>query len=195
MSEFFFDVPWWALALIGTIGIALFVSGNRRQQSGRRTAGLAVIGVAILWGVVSYLVDTPIEICQNQTRQFVAAVVGRDWGTFTRLTAPQADFKFVGSSWEIDGRDKLVDSMKADIDQIGLKGAHITSMQPVQKPNAVVIRMRVYSIQDISLGEPLDSEWELEWRPAGKQWQLAEIRGIRVANIPSDYIRGSLRRK
>jgi hypothetical protein len=55
--------------------------------------------------------------------------------------------------------------------------------------------MRVYSTQDISMGQPLDSEWEMEWhRPAGA-WLLHEVRGLRVANIPPELIRGSLRKR
>lgn len=195
MRDFFFDVPWWAPTLIFVIGIALFVSGNRRQKTNARTAGLAVIAVAVLWGLVSYLVDTPKEICQKQTRQFVRAVVDRDWPTFQRLMEPQADFQFVGSTWGIDGRDELLDAIKVDVDQIGLKGAHITSMQADETASAVTVKFRVYSTQDISLGQPLDSEWELEWRKPGNAWLLHEIRGLRVANIPPDMIRGSLRKR
>lgn len=195
MRDFFFDVPWWAPTLIGVIGIALFVSGNRRQKASTRTAGLLVLSVAILWAVVSYLVDTPKEICQNQTRQFVRSVIDRDWPTFERLMEPQADFKFAGSNWQIDGRDTLLDTIKADVDQIGLKSAHITGMQADETTNAIVIRIRVFSVQDYSMGQPLDSEWEMEWHNSGGKWLLHEIRGIRVANIPPELIRGSLHRR
>ena len=195
MRDFLFAVPWWAPTLIAIIGIALFVSGNRRQKDRTRTAGLAVIGLGILWAIVSYLVDTPKEICERQTRQFVRAVVDRDWNTFQRLLEPQADFKFVGSDWEIDGRDELLAAMQVDVDQIGLRGAHITSLQPDETPAAIVVRIRVYSTQDISMGQPLDSEWEMEWRKPANNWLLHEVRGLRVANIPPELIRGSLRKR
>jgi len=195
MRDFLFDVPWWAPTLIGIIGIGLFVSGNRRQKTNTRTAGLAVLAIAILWSLVSYLVDTPKEICQKQTRQFVKAAVDRDWTTFQRLLEPQADFKFIGSNWQIDGRDELLDTMKVDVDQIGLKGAHITSMQADETDQAVIVKIRVYSTQDISMGQLLDSDWEMEWRKPAATWLLHEVRGVRVANIPPEMIRGSLRKK
>ena len=195
MRDFFFDVPWWAPTLLGIIGIALFVSGNRRQKINIRTAGLVVLSVGILWAVVSYLVDTPKEICQKHTRQFVRSVIDRDWTTFGRLMEPEADFKFVGSNWQMDGRDTLVDAIRADVDQIGLKSAHITSMQADETGDVIVIHIRVYSVQDYSMGQPLDSEWEMEWHKDGGGWLLHEIRGIRVANIPPELIRGSLHKR
>ena len=195
MRDFLFDVPWWAPTLLGIIGIALFVSGNRRQNTRRRTTGLTVLSLGILWAVVSYLVDTPKEICQKQTRQFVRSVVDRDWNTFQRLTEPQADFTFTGSDWLIAGRDTLLDAVRTDVDQIGLRGAHITGMQADETGNAVVVRIRVYSTQDASMGQPLDSEWEMEWHKPADAWLLHEIRGVRVANIPPEFIRGSLRKR
>lgn len=195
MRDFLFDVPWWAPTLMVIIGVALLVSGNRRQKTGTRTAGLIILCLAILWGVVSYLVDTPKEISQKQTRQFVRSVVDRDWPTFQRLLEPQADFRFSGSDWKMEGRDTLVDSIKADVDQIGLKGAHITSMETDEAGERIVVRLRVFSVQDYSMGQPLDSEWEMEWHKAGGGWLLHEIRGMRVGNIPAEMIRGSLRKR
>ena|SRR5690348_5197555 len=195
MRDFFFEVPWWAPTLIVVIGIALFVSGNRRQKTGVRTGGLVVLGLGILWAVVSYLVDTPKEVCQKQTRQFVRSVIDRDWATFQKLMEPQADFRFAASDWQIAGRETILDDVKADVDQIGLKSAHITGMETTESTAGIVVHIRVFSIQDYSMGQPLDSEWEMEWHQAGGHWLLHEVRGVRVANISPDMIRGSLRKR
>ena len=111
---------------------------------------------------MSYLVDTPKEICEKQTRQFVRAVVERDWPTFDGMMESGIDFKFVGIPWQIEGRDNLSGAVKADIEQIGLKSATATDVTAADAEGAITVAMKVWSNQDYTMGTPLDSEWELD---------------------------------
>lgn len=195
MRDLLFSVPWWIPTVLVIAGVALLVSGNRRQNVRVRTSGFALIALAVAWSVISYLVDTPREIAQKQTRQFVQSVVDRNWNTFDALMAPDADFTFAGSSWRLAPRQAIDDAVRPDVNQIGLHGAHVSDMKATESGDAVVIHATVWSEQDFSMGRPLDSEWEFEWRPNGGRWLLHEIRAIRVANVSPEEVRGSLRKR
>lgn len=193
MRDLLFNVPWYLPALLAIVGLAVFVSGNRRQKPPVRTSGVALISLAILWAVVSYLVDTPKEICERQTREYVRAVVDRNWKVFDRLMEP--DVKFTdGSSWQIPGRDQWAEDVKSGADQIGLKSAVITDLKVAESGNAITTSIRVYSSQDVTMDRPVDSDWELEWRPTGDHWLLHELRAVRVSGTSLDQVRGMLRK-
>jgi hypothetical protein len=194
MRDLLFSVPWYLPTILGIVGLALFVSGNRRQKPQIRTAGVAVIGLAILWAVVSYLVETPKEICERQTRQYVRAVVDRDWPTFDRLMEPDVRFTD-GTDWQIAGRDTWAGDVKSGADQIGLKSASISSMNLDERPNAIIATITVYSTQDVTLERPIDSDWALEWRQSNGRWLLHELRPLRISGASLDQVRGMLRKR
>jgi hypothetical protein len=192
MSDFLFSVPWYLPTVLGIIGLAVMISGNRRQNPRLRSAGLTIIALAIGWAVMSYLVDTPKETCQKQSRRFVQSVVDRDWKTFNDLMAPDVDFKFAGTSWQIAGKDTLSVAVKADVEQIGLKSATITDARAAETGSTVTVTMKVWSNQEISMERPIDSEWDFDWRESNGKWLLHEIRAIRVTGLNPDQVRGSL---
>jgi hypothetical protein len=193
MRDLLFSVPWYLPTLLAIVGLALFVSGNRRQKPQIRAAGVAVIGLAVLWAVVSYLVETPKEICERQTRQYVKSVVDRDWATFNKLMEPQVQFTD-GTDWHIDGRDTWSDDVKSGAEQIGLKGASITSLIETESTDSVTATITVYSTQAASLDRPVESEWTLEWRASGGHWLLHELRPVQVSGMTLDQVRGELRK-
>lgn len=193
MRDLLFSVPWYLPTLLAIVGLAVFVSGNRRQNPRVRTTGFALIGVAILWAVVSYLVETPKEICERQTRQYVRSVVDRDWTTFNKLMEPDVRFTD-GSNWQINGRQTWADDIKSGADQIGLKGASITSLNVEETGAIVTTTITVYSTQELTMDRPVDSEWRLEWRNSGGQWLLHELKPLRVSGTSLDQVRANLRK-
>jgi hypothetical protein len=193
MRDLLFSVPWYLPTLLGIAGLAVFVSGNRRQKPQVRTAGFGLIGLAILWAVVSYLVETPKEICERQTRQYVRSVVDRDWTTFNNLMEPDVRFTD-GSNWHIDGRQTWADDVKSGADQIGLKGASVTSLNVVDSADSIIATVGVYSTQDLTMERPVESEWTLEWRNTGGRWLLHELKPVRVTGASLDQVRAELRR-
>jgi len=192
MSDLLFDVPWWIPVVLVITGISLWVSGNRRQERRLRDGGAGVLVLAVGWAAMSYLVDTAKETCQKQTRQFVQAVVDRKWSTFDRLLDPDVRFAFTGSSWRIVGRDTLSQAVQADIGHIGLKTAHPAGVRATQDAGTVTVRTTVWSTQDSTMGQPLDSDWEFDWQQVGGKWLLHEIRAMRVSHVSPEEIRGSL---
>ena len=192
MNDLLFDVPWWIQTLLGLIGVALLVSGNRRQQARTRRAGAAVLLIAVAWAVVGYLVDTPKEKCEKLTRRFVQSAVDRDWKTFDSLMEPEVSFQFTGSSWRITGRDDLDQSVRSASDRIGLKSATITNLQPSQTGDTVAITITVWTRQEFSLDEPISSQWELDWRQTNGQWLLHEIKALEVVGATREQVEHGL---
>ena len=193
MRDLLFNVPWYLPTVLAIVGLALFVSGNRRQRAQVRTAGVALIGLAIVWAVVSYLVDTPKEICERQTRQYVRAVAEQDWKTFDGLMEPDVRFNG-GGDWHIDGSSNWAADVKAGAQQIGLKSANVTGLTMAESGNAVTATIHVWSTQDLTMDRPVDSDWELEWRPSGNKWLLHELRAIHVTGASLDEVRRDLNR-
>src|SRR5688572_4766263 len=58
MTDLLFDTPWWLPAGIAAAGVVLFISGNKRQETRVRLAGVIAVALAALLMGVSYLVDT-----------------------------------------------------------------------------------------------------------------------------------------
>lgn len=193
MRDLLFSVPWYLPTLLAIVGLALFVRGNRRQIASVRTSGVALIGLAVLWAVVSYLVETPKEICDRQTREYVRAVVNRDWTKFDSLNEPSFRFTAGSTGWQIDGSNNWSADVKSGADQIGLKSATITGLTADESGNVVTTTIRVFSVQDASMGQPVASDWELEWRPSGNKWLLHELRAVHIEGASLEEVRGRLR--
>jgi hypothetical protein len=85
MTDLIFQTPWWLPTLIAVAGVILFVTGNARTETRVRTAGLGVIGLAVLLAVVSYLVDTPRETAEKRSRELCYAFEKADWPKMTSI--------------------------------------------------------------------------------------------------------------
>lgn len=192
MTDLLFDVPWWIPTLLIVVALALWVSGNRRQIPKTRNTELILIFIAIGWSVMSYLVDTPKETCQKQTRHFVQSVVDRNWTTFDRLLDPNVVFEMSQTDWKTSGRDTLDAAIKADIQSVRVKSAHVTSMTTTQAGDIIKIDLTVLSTQEQTMDQPLTSDWEFDWRKSDGDWLLQTIRCERISNVPQDEARRSL---
>lgn len=192
MTDLLFDVPWWLPTLLVIAGIAIWVRGNRRQERRPIAIGIGLIVLAVGWSLLSYFVDTPKETCQKQTRQFVQAVVDRDWNAFNTLCGSDLDFKMMGNSWRMEGRDEIVSMVKGEVEHIGLKSAHVSDTKASQDGNTITVSMTVWSNQTLTMERPIDSDWEMDWRRVGERWVLREVRATRVANLAPDEVSRSL---
>src|SRR4051812_23000373 len=157
MRELLFHTPWWLPALFLGIGAALFWSGNARQETRVRTAGLVcvLLGVAIM--VVSYLVDTPIEKAVKGSKALVRSVEQRDWTTLNSTLSPRTSLTVLNSITLYNSGPKIVDAAKRAVEQYGLKNVYITSTEAQQADTVITVTMEVLSEQDISQGRPIPS--------------------------------------
>jgi hypothetical protein len=192
MREILFDVSWWVPALVGIIGIVLLVSGNNRQQPELRNAGAIVILVGMGWLALSFVIDTPRKICERLTRQAVQAAADGDWKTFDDLLASTADARYVGRSWRVDGRQAVDLTAKMVAKNSGLHSASVKRVRVTEQLPTITVAFTAFTDTDLAPGHPIDSDWELDFRPTGDQWQIQEIRVSRVDDTQPEGIRESL---
>ena len=152
MYDLLFNVPWWIPTVLGIVGIALMVRGNRQQNERIRIAGTGVLLLGVGWAIMSYLVDTPKETCISQSRALVQSVVAKDWTKFDALLDPTVRFTFEGSDWNIDGKDRLDTTLHGDIDKVGVTSATVTGIEASDEQDHVVTQFSVLSAAGIDDG-------------------------------------------
>jgi hypothetical protein len=193
MYEFFFSVPWWAPTILVIVGLAVMTRGNRRQNQRTRDIGIGVILLGVAWAVISFLVDTPKEICTKQTRVFVQSVVSKDWTTFDNLLDPDVRYAFVDGDWNMVGRERLDTAVRADIDQIGVSSASVSGLEASDNGDTVTTKFTVLSAQKATMDQMVPSSWDFDWHKSSSgRWVVSEIRCRSVANLSASEIRSTL---
>lgn len=170
MSELLFDAPWWLPALIAGLGVGLFIIGNNRQETRIRAAGIILIALAMLALGVSYLVDTPREQVIGKTRRLVQSVETRDWPTMTTLLDPRCSLEKYGN------RDQIVKAAQEVCEQFNVKSIRITSLVAEQTDSLFTVTLNVLSEQDLTLGRPYPTSWQLGWQKSASGWLLRTIK-------------------
>ncbi|MGH7215380.1 MAG: hypothetical protein ACREIT_11510 [Tepidisphaeraceae bacterium] len=169
MTDLIFDLPWWLPAIIAAVGAGLWVSGNKRVDRTLKNVGLVILTLAILFTVVSYLVDTDRETAIDRTRRLVNAVQKRDWTTFSTLLDPKTSF--------LAYRDRaaLVNAAQVGADNIGLKGVTITGLEATQDQTLITVDLTVLTDQEVSMGRPIVTNWRFDWTETAEGWFLTHI--------------------
>src|SRR5688572_31859403 len=90
MTDYLFDTPYWLLALLAVIGVAILVSANARQDKRLGGIGAAVLALGVVLALVSYFVQTDKEKALSRTRELVTAVEKKDTAALDRLLHPGA---------------------------------------------------------------------------------------------------------
>ena len=184
MEEFFFHIPWWAPAGLIAAGVATWVWANNRLRPREKRLGIGLILLAVGLSILSYLVDTPSEIVERQTRELVSAVVDQNQSRIASLLHPEA----VAFNWN---RQDIISGATYYAKKTGLKSARILSLQVEKDGQDLVSYLSVWS--DHSGGEEfpisnLNSQWKLIWAREGKQWRLIEIIPLQIGDVPREQI-------
>jgi hypothetical protein len=181
MSDYLFDTPWWLLTLLVVAGVSLFLFGNARLDKALQRVGLAIIGVAILLCITSWLVDTPKEKVIRNTKAFVKAVVARDTKTLDKLLSPRVSI----GTWD---KTAILEGAKSYADQFGLKAAHISGMAISDNDNLIVVHIAVFSEHDSPMVpiSTINSKWEFDWENTDHGWLLRDIIPEGVGNLDGD---------
>lgn len=169
MTELLFDTPWWLPTLFAGVGVVLFITGNNRQESKVRSAGIALAALALLLLAVSYFVDTPREKVIKDTRRLVSAVEKRDWPTMTALLDPRCTLEKYGS------RDEIVKAAQEASERFNITSIRITSLVAEQTDTLITVTLSVVSEQDLTMGHPYPTSWQLDWQQTANGWSLRNI--------------------
>jgi hypothetical protein len=186
IRELFFHTPWWLLVAVFVAGVAVWWSGNNRQKQSLKTIGLFVLGFGIVWAVVGYFVDTPIEKVTKGTKAFVNAVIKRDKATLNNLLHPKATLY----RW---GRQDIIDGSVEYADRYGLKSAYITRDEVPQPPQAGMVTVTLGAISNHDSStlpiNTINSEWTVDWWETDDgRWLIHDIRASKVGNMNMEEI-------
>ncbi len=140
MSDFLFDIPLWVPAILAIVGIALFFNGNKLGVSRLQHAGLAVIGLAVVWLLLTLYVDTGKKIVRRQTKDFVQFAVDREWPKFQALMIPAASFPTVS----VTGADNITVIATRICDTAQVKFARVQNLA-VEETGSLILRQFRYS--------------------------------------------------
>lgn len=183
MTDFIFSVPWWVIVPLLAIGIGIFVYNDRRLNRRGERLGLAVVVLAVLWGVVSYLVATDVEKVNAGTRAFVKAVVAKDRSAIVSLLSQDAQ----AVTWD---REHIGDGAVYYAREMGLTGALVRSLECRRQSSLIIAILDVFSQHAESATYPgmLPSTWELEWRKVGDQWLIRTITPIQIGQVSREQV-------
>jgi hypothetical protein len=181
MNDLLFATPWWLPTCIIGVGIILFISGNKRQQPRVRASGLAVVALAILLMVVSYLVETDKEKVVRHTHELVTAVENSNWDKMRSLLSNQVSLGTINGTI-YPNRDVLLKGAADAVEDYKLKSVIITSLEIQQTQTLITANMNLFTFQDKTEGRPLPSGWQLEWEQSGNDWLLSRITCVSVGN-------------
>jgi hypothetical protein len=181
MSDLLFASPWWVPTCIIGIGILFFISGNKRQQPRARNTGIVIMLLAVALIALNYFVETDKEKVARHTRELVSAVQDANWDKVKSLLSPQVTLGTIKTSI-YPNRDALLKGAADCAEQYQLKSAHITSLEVRQVQTQITVDLTVWTVQDITLGRPLPSSWQLVWGQTGNDWSLFQITCLSIGN-------------
>lgn len=190
MNNLLFNAPFWAPLLLGAIGVFVFFAGNRRQQVGVRSAGLAIVLLAVVYAGVSYFVDTPAERAEKGTRAFVQGVIAKDSTALSGLLDPMAALTVLGSATPYSNREAITTNALAAVDQYGIKSANILTLTSEVKADAVIVTIDVLSDQEATYGRPMTTSWQFEWEPTNEGLLITRITCLRIGEASGDAALG-----
>jgi hypothetical protein len=189
MIDFLFDQPWWLPTAIIIVGVALFISGNRRQITRLRNSGAALVLLAILFSLISFFVETDKEKCLRQTHEMINNVVAGDWTHFTSLLDNKVTLG-ISTTTIYANRTDLLKGAQDGTQKYGLKAVHVLSMEAKQTQSLITIDMKVITEQDFAEGHPLPSSWELEWQQTDSGWKLDHLTCLQIDDLNLNQMNG-----
>lgn len=177
--SFILHIPWWGAAAAALVGIALFISANRRLDKTLQRVGLAIFAVSVLVGGLSLLFPTDQQKMERRTKQLIKAVDKQDWNTLRTLLDDETALS-VASMPVVAGRDPIAGMMKMAYERYGVKSVWTLSTESTQKDTLITVTVEVVSEQDFTSGQPVTSSWQLDYEQFGEGWTLQKITLIHV---------------
>jgi hypothetical protein len=178
MNDLLFDTPWWLPAVLAVVGLTLFWTGNRRQKSRPRNAGLAVLGLMVALILVSWLVDTQKEKCVKLAHQIVQAAAQHDAAALKPLLNAQTTVNN-----RIHGPTAIATATVMAADTYDLQSLTTLSTTPKQAQTVITVQMRVLA-QSKSY-RPTTVDCEFQWNQTSEGWYLQniEVKSIGDQNV------------
>jgi hypothetical protein len=169
MLEVLFDAPWWLPTAFIGLGVALFVTGNNRQEKPLLRSGVVLVLLGVILAMVSYLVDTDLEKAVKRTDQLVAAVNQRDWQKFRSLLDAQTKVL------DLTGPDQITEAAQLAVQRTNVSNLRITGTDTQQMATVINVNIRVLSEQ---FGTSGVSDWQFQFQNLGRGWMLFKVQPL-----------------
>jgi hypothetical protein len=177
MTDYLFDTPYWLLALVAVIGVAVLVSANARQDKRLGGVGAGVLALGLVLLLVSYFVQTDKEKVLGRTRELVAAVEKKDTAAMDKLLHPGAQI----AGTEL-GKAQILAMAPQKVDQYRLSNIKSSREELVQRSKAVIeVSATVTANADgVGMGNT-PTDWQFIWVNTPDGWRVREIRPLKFS--------------
>jgi hypothetical protein len=175
-----FDAPAWLLVLLAVVGLALLLSGLRRQQDKLGRAGVALLAVAALLFILRLLVPTAEKKVEKQSRDLMDAIGRNDWPTVSRLVR-NARF----ADWEGWDGEQIAKNGQQAAERYGLVGLKINSLETRREPNVISVTVSVTTSHKGIFVDTVPSTWLLEYQQRPQGWVLTRIVPVKIGWGPN----------
>jgi len=182
MAELLANVPWWLLISLAVAAAVMLIHGNRTINTKWRAAGVATISLLLLLTAARFLIDTPAEKAERQTRQIVNCVNTGNWGQLQALIEPGTAAEFDGVRPDANGGDAIIHAAEVAAKAVGLTSVGIYTLRTEQTNDLVTVTFVAYSMQDQSQGRAVVSDWQFDWRVREHQPHLTKITLLNLGN-------------
>lgn len=164
MLDWLYELPLWIPMGITGFGLVLLWTGIQRLEKRVKYAGLGVVALGVVLGLLSWFLESDREIVTRQTKELVRAVNARDWAAMEKLLAPDATVAGMGD------RKEILDLAREYCERYDLRNVRITGMEASEPKPTILVDMKIYAEAEKS---PIGLwEFRLEWARNGKRWEL-----------------------
>ena len=167
MTSLLFNAPYWLLALLVLVAVALIFTGLRRQQGQLRIAGIALIALAALLLVLRLTVMTDEKRVERDARSLVEAVGHNNWTTAAR---------HLEHARLLELEDGALAARAQSICKLyGLTGIKVNALEVRREPNVITVTLSLTSQHSGQFADSVPSNWVFEYQKQGKEWTLMQI--------------------
>jgi hypothetical protein len=191
MSDLLFATPWWLLGSLVAVGCVVFWSGNNRQQRGPKIAGIALVVLAIVLKLISFVVVTDKEKVTRHTNELLTAVQNRDWATFDKLLDDSVSLGFEGGTI-FPNKKALIDGAKSDTDRYKPTSISAKVSGVEQDESGITVDIDASS-EEPNSGYRVPSSWKLVWVRSDKDWKLQHVTCVGIMGQKSGQIPGLIK--
>lgn len=191
ITDYLLHTPWWAAALIAAVGVALFFSANRRQDTTLQRVGIAIFAVGVVLGVLAQLFPTEQAKLERRTRELVSAADHKDFKRLASLLDADTALSAIvdvdratqvsGAPLNIAaGRGAIVAAVQQAMQRFSVTSVSVTGIDSQQTDTLITVYVQVISRQDVTEDRPVPSTWQLDFQQEGDDWDLERITLTRV---------------
>ena len=179
MTQYLFDTPYWLLALIAVIGVALLISANTRQEKRLGHAGALVLFLGLLLFLLSYFVQTDKEQVRKRTKELAAAVENKDTPALDRLLHPGANI--AGSPLT---KPEILEMIPRQVDRYQISNIRLSPEEPRQRSSGMIEITATITADARGVGAAAGNtptDWQFAWIKTPEGWRLRDIRPIKFS--------------